>query len=440
MEAVRITDKTRRGAFLVLKDVEESKAYTHLALLSYIRRVKPPGAPFLRELVYETVRRKLYLDWVIGNFVKTPIEKLPVNDRILLRMGLEQIIFMNSVPDYAAVSETVELAKRYARGRESFINGVLRAYIRDRGYLVLPKREDGEITYLSIRHSFEPWIVSMWLDQFKDSNKTEILLASLNQRPELQLRVNTLWTDAASLADRLEKRGYKVSTDPEMPRLLSVRGEGLLDLNVFGAGLFSVQDKGSQIVVDILDPKPGETIIDVCAGRGGKAMAIAESMQDMGRVIATDLYKRKTEEIQSEAARLQIRIVDTWTWDATTTDSEYIGAADRVLVDAPCSGIGTARRKPEVKYKKLDSEMMTLPQLQLDILKASSQYVKPGGVLVYSTCTIASRENEEVIAAFLRKNHDFKSVLQRQLLPSTDGTDGFFICKMHREEKEAFGV
>jgi len=436
----RITDKTRRGAFLVLKDVEERKAYTHLALQAYIRRVKPPGVPFLRELVYETVRRKLYLDWVIGNFVKTPIEKLPVNDRILLRMGLNQLIFMNSVPDYAAVSETVELAKRYARGRESFINGVLRQYIRDRGYLDFPKREDGEITYLSIRYSFEPWIVAMWLDQFKDSSKTEILLASLDKRPELQIRVNTLWTDAASLANRLEKRGYEVSADPDMPRLLSVRGEGVLDLNVFGAGLFSVQDKGSQMVVDILDPRPGETVMDVCAGRGGKTMAIAESMQDMGRVIATDLYKRNTDEIQSEAARLQIRCVETWTWDATTTDSAFIGKADRVLVDAPCSGLGTARRKPEVKYKKLDSDMMALPQLQLDILKASSQYVKPGGIFVYATCTISLRENEEVITAFLRKNRAFKRLSQKQLLPSTDGTDGFFICKMQREEKEGFGA
>ncbi|MCL2493838.1 MAG: 16S rRNA (cytosine(967)-C(5))-methyltransferase RsmB [Clostridiales bacterium] len=440
MEKEKITDKTRKGAFLVLKDVEESKAYTHLALQAYIRRVKPPGVPFLREMVYGTVRRKITLDWVIGNFVKTPIEDLPVNDRILLRMGLHQLIFMNSVPDYAAVSETVELAKRYARGRDAFINGVLRQFIRDRGYIEFPKREDGEVAYLSVRYSFEPWIVSMWLDQFGDSEKTELLLASLDQRPEFHIRVNSLRTDTASLADRLEKRGYEVSKDPEMPRLLSVRGEGLVDLNLFGAGLFSVQDKGSQLVVDMLGPQPGETIIDVCAGTGGKTMAIAESMQNMGSVIATDIYKRKTEEIQSEAGRLSVSIVETWTWDATTTDSAYIDKADRVLVDAPCSGLGTARRKPEVKYKKLDSAMTALPQLQSDILNASSQYVKPGGILVYATCTIAERENEEVVTAFLRKNRAFKCLEQKQLLPNTDGTDGFFICKMQREAKEGFGV
>lgn len=427
-------DKTRRGAFLVLRDVEENKAYTNIALSNYIKRVGPPNVPLLRELVYGVVRQKLYLDWVIGNFVKTPISKLHTAERILLRLGLYQLIFLNSIPDYAAVDETVELSKTYARGREKFINGVLRQYQRDKDYIDFPPRAEGEIHYLATKHSFEPWIVSMWLDLY-GSERTEHLLEALNKTPRLCIRANTLKTDAPGLADRLGKLGFKTEQDSDLPNLLFVAGEGLLATNLYTTGLFSVQDKASQTVVECLDAKPGDTVVDVCAAPGGKAMAIAEDMENVGRIIATDIYKRKVELIEAEAKRLGVKIVEPWSWDARVIDSELIGIADKVLADVPCSGLGTARRKPEVKYKDLDSEMKNLPQLQLDILKTAAHYVRPGGVLVYSTCTIAQRENEDVVMAFLKNNVEFEMDDKVQLLPSMDETDGFFICRMKRVDR-----
>ncbi|MDR1028541.1 MAG: 16S rRNA (cytosine(967)-C(5))-methyltransferase RsmB, partial [Clostridiales Family XIII bacterium] len=180
-------------------------------------------------------------------------------------------------------------------------------------------------------------------------------------------------------------------------------------------------------------PQPGETIVDVCAAPGGKTMAIAEAMNNSGKINAIDLYKRKLYRIGEQARRLGVSIVDMWSWDATRADSDLAETADRVLVDAPCSGLGTVRKKPEIKYKQWDRDLEELPIKQRDILAASSGYVKPGGVLVYSTCTVSRKENQQIIRDFLKRHGDFEKIESRQLLPSTDNTDGFFVCKMRRQ-------
>jgi len=426
-------DKARRAAYIALRDVETEKAYSNYAILSVLKRYFKGNQGFIRELVYGTIRTQLYLDYIIGHFIKTPVDKLPVSDRILLRMGLYQLISLGSVPDYAAVSETVELAKRYSKGREKFINGVLREYIRGKDRVKLPPREEDEVLYLSLKYSFAPWIVKMWLDDFDSVEHVEHILEASNRRPRLCIRVNTLKTDPGSLKARLEKLGYEVEADEDLPDLFFIEGDSLLGLGIFEDGLFSVQGKASRIAAYSLGALPGETIIDVCAAPGGKTMAIAASMKNIGRIIATDVYKRKIKLIEDEAKRLGVKIVESWSWNGRVVDSELVDAADRVLVDAPCSGLGTVRRKPEVKYKAYDEAMEALPQMQLDILKASAHYVKPGGILVYSTCTVARRENQGVVDAFLRGNKEFEIVDIIQLLPTVEKTDGFFICKMKRE-------
>jgi len=272
----------------------------------------------------------------------------------------------------------------------------------------------------------------MWLDEFKHVGKVEELLEAFNKRPRFSIRVNTLKTDPDGLKARLEKLGYKVEADEELPDMFYIEGDSPLGTGLFTAGLFAVQGKASRIAVRSLDAQPGETIIDVCAAPGGKTMAIAASMKNIGKIIATDIYKRKLKLIEDEAARLGVKIVETSSWNGRVVDSDLIDLADRVLVDAPCSGLGTARHKPEVKYKEFDEAMETLPRMQLDILKASAHYVKSGGVLVYSTCTVARRENQDVVDTFLRGNEEVEAVETIRLLPADVMNDGFFICKMKR--------
>jgi 16S rRNA (cytosine967-C5)-methyltransferase len=196
--------------------------------------------------------------------------------------------------------------------------------------------------------------------------------------------------------------------------------------------MFSVQDESSQLATIMLDPKHDDFVMDVCAAPGGKTMAIAERMNNTGTVLASDVYTRKVGIIDQEARRLGLKNVKTRTWDATKTDTMLVGKADKVIVDAPCTGLGVVRRKPEIKFKKWTSEMDSLPRKQLDILSASSRYVKMGGTLLYCTCTINPDENQKVVAEFLRKNRDFVKEEMVQLYPHIDGTDGFFICKMVR--------
>ena len=425
-------DSARKAAYLAMRDVEENKAYSNFAVQTAIKRMKPERAAFTRELVYGTIKKQLYLDYLISCFSRKPVDRLPASDRILLRMGLYQITALDTVPDYAAVSETVELAKIYARGREPFINGVLRQYIRDRERAELPPRGEDEARYLSLKYSFAPWIVQMWLSEFESARRVEQLLDALNQTPQFCIRANTLKTGVESLKARLEGLGFTAEKDDDLPDILFLDGKNPLDTDLYKEGFFSVQDKASRIAAESLGALPGDMVVDVCAAPGGKTMAIAESMKNKGRIIAADVHKGRVDLIKKEAVRLGVKIVTACDRDGRVVDGGLVANADRVLVDAPCSGLGSARRKPEVKYKEFNEDMEGLPQVQLDILKAAAQYVKPGGVLVYSTCTIMNRENQEVTDAFLNANKAFGLVDKIQLLPIAGKTDGFFICKLRR--------
>lgn len=424
-------DDERKTAYLTLLDIEKNKAYSNLALNHHISVSKPESKAFVRRLVYGVLENLIYLDHIIEHYLKGPFHKLDVNDRIVLRLGLYQLAFMDSVPPYAAVSETVELAKRYCKGREGFINAILRNYLRTGNEIELPEREKDEVRYLSVKYSYAPWIVQLWLSEF-GSEFAEQLLAAGNKTPELSIRPNLLKDSKKGLKRRLEERGYEVWDGRLSNSALRTKGEDLTETNLYQSGLFSIQDESSMAVVDILEPKPGEMIIDVCAAPGGKTMYIAEKMENKGHVIARDLYRKKLDLIDAEASRLGITIIKTDTWDAMKTDGDHEEKADRVLVDAPCSGLGVVRRKPEIKYKKWDGELEELPEIQLQILTSSSKYVKPNGVLLYSTCTINPAENRDVIAEFLKADTRFVKEESVQLFPNINDTDGFFICRMRR--------
>ncbi|MDD4564271.1 MAG: 16S rRNA (cytosine(967)-C(5))-methyltransferase RsmB [Eubacteriales bacterium] len=427
-------DKNRRTAYYTLMDVETRKSYSNIALNHNIKRIRPDSSAFVRELVYGVLENKIYLDYIIGSFLKEPIKKIKTSDITVLRLGVYQIKFLDSVPDYAAVNESVKMAKRFCRGREKFINGVLRSFIRSGKEIELPDRAKNEIDYLSVKYSYEPWIIGLWLEEFDSVDFVEELLEAGNATPDLVVRVNSLKTSRDDLKTRITAKGYESTAGLLSKQALYLKGSDILDGKLYANGMFSVQDESSMLAVDTLDPQPGEMIMDVCAAPGGKSLAIAEKMNNKGQIIARDIYRRKLSIIDKEAERLGINIIQTGTWDATRVDSSMIDKADRVLVDAPCSGLGVVRRKPEIKYKKQAADIEELPRKQLLILSVSSQYVKPGGVLVYSTCTVSRDENQRVINDFLRRNTNFKKEEERQLLSNVDKTDGFYICKMRKEE------
>lgn len=426
-------DINRKTAYLTLMDVENKRSYSNIALNHQIQRNRPDNPAFVRELVYGVLKNKMLLDYVVDHLVPTGSSKLKMQGLNILRMGLYQLSNMGSVPEYAAVNETVNLAKKFCKGRDGFINGVLRTYIRNKYSISLPDRAEDEVKYLSIKYSYEPWIIELWLKEY-DVEFVEELLKAGNETPQTVIRLNWQKVMKKDLIKSLMEKGFEVEEGKLSPNALYVKGSNLLNTQMYRMGMFSVQDESSQLATIMLDPKHGDFVMDVCAAPGGKTLAIAERMNNTGTVLASDVYTRKVALIEKEVKRLGLSNVKTRTYDATKTDTALIGKADKVIVDAPCTGLGVVRRKPEIKYKKWSWEMDSLPRKQLAILSSSSKYVKMGGTLLYCTCTINADENERVVTDFLRKNKDFVSKEVVKLYPHIDGTDGFFICKMTRTD------
>lgn len=428
-------DKNRKTAYLALLDVHARKAYSNFALNHKITMNKPNSPAFVRELVYGVLENKLTLDYYIDQLVDDGIDSLKPAELTILRMGIQQLTGMDSVPEYAAVNESVDLAKKYCKGRAGLVNGVLREFQKRKDSLELPSKEENLIRHLSVKYSYAPWIIELWL-KYYDEPFVEELLAAGNAKPPLTIRMNWLKVRKEDLKKALEDRGYEVEDGKICQNALNVKGSGLLESELYRHGLFTPQDESSMLVSEKLGVKQGDTVMDVCAAPGGKTTAIAERMNNTGRILASDIYRRKLDQVDQEAKRLGITIIESRSWDATRVDSTMVRKADSVLVDAPCSGLGVVRRKPEIKYKEKNDEQVLLPNKQFAILSASSAYVKPGGTLLYSTCTINPEENEQVVERFLKAHGDFEKVEATQLLPNVNGTDGFFICVMKREKPE----
>ena len=425
-------DPNRKTAFAALYDVEEKQAYSNIALNHQIIIGSPTSPAFVRELVYGVLENKIFLDYIIGKLVPSGLSKVKKKDLVVLEMGIYQLRFMDSVPEYAAVNESVELARKYCKGRESFVNAVLRNYLRKKDEFALPDKDEDLVRHLSVKYSYEPWIVKLWLAQYRPEFVEELLAAG-NETPPLTLRINTLKIGKYELLEKLVERGADAEPGKLCDNAVCVKTAGnVLESQLYRNGFFSVQDESSMMAAAAVDPQPGETVMDVCAAPGGKTFAMAERMKNQGVIYSSDIYPRKLGLINAEAGRLGISIVKTKARDAAMADPEMKEKADRVLADVPCSGLGVIRRKPEIKYKKWTKEFQQLPKKQLEILNAASTYVKPGGVLVYSTCTISAAENQEIINAFLTDHPGFKRDEMIQLLPNVNQTDGFFICRMKK--------
>ena len=439
----------RSVALTILLKIEEDKAYSNLALANAIRENRLSGvdSAFVSALVYGVLERQLTLDYIIKQYSKIPLRKIETKTKLILRMGVFQLLFMDKVPESAAVNESVNLAKKHRLQKSAgFINGILRSITRAEVRYRLPDESDKEY-YYSIRYSAPRGLVRLWTDAYGEEN-AERLLESLSGRPPICARVNTLKTDTDSLIRRLAEDGVKAEKIPFLPDALTLSGTGAVErLGAYRDGLFHVQDASSQFCVAMLDPKPRDILLDVCAAPGGKSFTAAERMENRGKVFACDLYDHKLKLMKDGAKRLGILILAVSKRDAAM--GALLPTADRILCDVPCSGLGILSRKPEIRYKEGLTET-DLPELQYKILCRSARSLAAGGRLVYSTCTLNPKENNEVTARFLREHPQFEGIPLRlpdeitravdeepyeiTLMPHTAHTDGFYCAVFGRRQ------
>ena len=439
--------EAREFALQVIAEVKQKGAYANLVLAKELQRrsLSDQDRRFATELIYGVVKTGETLDWILGHYCTRALTKIDSPILNILCLGIYQLFFLTKIPPSAACNESVKLAKKYGHaGSVKFVNAVLRNATRAPEKVVYPDPEKDGATYLSLLYYHPRWLVKRWLDRLGFEG-TEELCRFNNMTPPLTLRVNTLKTDRDSLRLRLEQEGVVCTPSLFVPEgLLCTDHPALANLPSLAEGLVQVQDESSMLVSHVLAPQPGEFVIDACGAPGGKSTHIAALMQNMGRVLSTDIHDHKLAITAENAARLGITILETLQFDATRLHTAYAGQADRVLVDAPCSGLGVLRRKPDSRWRKSEESLRELPPLQKAILTSAAACVKPGGVLVYSTCTTEKEENQAVVTAFLEKNSDFSLVPAGQWLPvksdaemvqlwpHVDHADGFFIARMVR--------
>lgn len=436
----------RELAVEILLAVERRKAYADLLLDSSLRRkepLSPPDRALLTQLVYGTLRWRGRIDWLLGQYLERPLSRMNPYLRNLLRLSLYQLFFLRKVPDYAAVHEGVELAKRYGGARAAaLVNGVARKILREKEKLSLPDPKKDAPGALSVIWSHPEWLVRRWLDQF-GREETELLLEANNEDPPLTLRANRLRTDRDVLVERLRARGLDAAPARWSPQAIHLRRASAPDeLPGYKEGFFQIQGEASQLVGRLLDPKPGERVLDGCAAPGGKTTHIAELMGDSGEIIATDISARGLEKLRGSAARLGLKSIRPFHQDAASGLSAPLAAPyDRILVDAPCTGLGTLRSHPEAKWHREERDIQRLSALQKKILNRLSPYLKPGGILVYATCTLTREENEEVVEDFLARQRDFILEDPRDYLPQNAGpllSGIYFLALPHKHETDGF--
>jgi len=435
----------RETALRVLISCRTNGAWADAALQAQLRRdgVSGADAALCSRLVYGVLQNQLLLDHYIGAFCSQRPDHLQPPLLDILRLGAYQILYLDKVPDRAAVNESVELAKRFKRGQAAgLVNAVLRKLAQNKNDLpAIPDRD--EIRYLSIRYSHPRWLVKRLL-MLLGREETETFLAANNSVAPLTVQVNPLQTTAEALCGELAEAGVTVRAHAWVPGCLELSGTGdLTALPAFREGRLLVQDPAASLVAQAAGIVPGQRVLDVCAAPGGKSFSAAFAMGNQGSVTACDLHENKLVRIRRGAERLGIRCITTAAADGRNFRPEWEGAFDTVLVDAPCSGLGIIRKKPDVRYKKAD-DLFALPVIQSAILENAARYVKPGGVLLYSTCTILPEENQQITDAFLAEHPDFAREImplplpvgkvegQMTFWPQRHETDGFYICRMKR--------
>lgn len=444
-------ENPREVALKVLYEIDKNNAYSNICLKKILNHtsLKPLDRAFVTQLVYGVIKNKFRIDWIISQFSNTPIKKISPWVLNILRLGIYQMLYLDKIPQSAAVNESVKLGKKYGHKRISgFINGILRSISRSPQEILQPDKKD-IVHFLSIYYSHPKWMVEKWIKEY-GKDFTIDLLKKNNEAPSISVRTNTLKISRERLINLLQKEDIVTKKGEWCPEAIILENISNIDKNkYFKEGLFQVQDQSSMLVAHVLDPKENQLVIDVCAAPGGKTTHIAQKMNNTGKIIARDIYDHKLSLIKQNRDRLGISNIILEKYNALEVDSDLIGQADRVLLDAPCSGLGIIRRKPDLKWNKCFNDIKKITILQYKMLENAGKYLKKGGILVYSTCTINPDENFNIVKKFLNKNSNFKIVpilpicekMEKhkeieegylQLFPNIDFVDGFFISKIQR--------
>jgi len=425
----------REVAANILTDMQADGSYGNLLLRKTLNRhnaMLPAQKAFITGLVNGVLRNLIYIDYIIDQFSKTKTSKMKPFVLNVLRLSVYQFFFMDKTPDFAVCNEAVALVKkRGLQGLAGFVNGVLRGILRGKDEITLPADDTAE--YLSVRYSCPMWLTKRFIRQYGFDNTKDMLLAN-TAPPDVTLFVNTLRTTKEALIDILIREDVTVKPAHfMMESALHVSGTSdMTALPSFAQGLYHVMDESAMCAVDMAKPTAGMKIFDLCAAPGGKSFAAAILAEDKADISARDIYEHKIDLISSGAARLGVTSVKDVLADAEKLDEASIESADLVLVDAPCSGFGLLRKKPDIRMTRREEDIMKLAALQKRILRNAVRYVKPGGTLLYSTCTLTQEENESN-ADWLAREFSLREEERRTIFPQEYGTDGFFIARFTRE-------
>lgn len=443
------SNNVREGALRILEQIEKNQSYSNLLLNNEIKKnqINSKDIGLLTELVYGTLQRRMTLDFYLQPFLKKA-RKLESWVRQLLRLTVYQMVYLDKIPDRAAIYEAVEMAKRRGhKGISSMVNGVLRSIQREG----VPSLEDisDPVERLSISTSHPSWLVQRWVNQLGYERAKE--MCEMNLTAPLQTaRINTTKTNRKACMEMLQEEGYQVEASSVIPEAIRCLKGNLANSQAFKGGLLTIQDESSMIVAYALGVQQDEEILDACAAPGGKTTHIAEKLNQTGKVFSLDLHDHKVKLIAQNASRLQLTNIETKALDSRKVQEHFKEESfDRILLDAPCSGFGVMRRKPDMKYTKKETDVDQLQEIQLQLLKSVTPLLKKGGILVYSTCTVDETENGAVVEKFLGENKEFigdiglKGRLPEtiqplcdeftlQILPQDFGSDGFYIAALRR--------
>lgn len=437
----------RETALLALNDCQRQGGWSDAILKKRLAGLDSRDGALATQLCFGVLQNQLLLDFYLSHFSNIPLKRMEGRVVQALRLGAYQMLLLDKIPHSAAVDRSVELTRKYCKNPRAagMVNGILRSLERNLDHLPAIPRTD-PVRYLSTLYSHPEWLVREFLTAL-GSGETARLLAANNSPAPITAMVNITRTTTEELAASLKAEGVQAQPHPWLAHCLILSKTGNLErLAAFQNGLFYIQDPASKLAALALDPAPGMRVLDCCAAPGGKSFAAAIHMEGRGEVIACDLHPHKKKLIQAGADRLGLGNIIPMTADGKVFRPEWESSFDRVLVDAPCSGLGVIRKKPDIRYKD-PAPLAGLPEVQRAILETAARYVKAGGLLVYSTCTVLRRENEGVVEAFLADHPEYRAERfhlpgpvgdvgagMTTLWPHRQGTDGFFICKLFKEE------
>ncbi len=453
-----MVDKTREIALKILYKIDKEGAYSNIALneeLDKNKQLDSRDVGLISEIVYGVTNWKLSIDTIIEKYSKIKIKKISPWIINIIRMGIYQIIWLDKIPKSASVNESVNLAKRYGHQASSnFVNAILRK-ITKHDYEELSNISNPQ-ERLSKVYSMPMWLVQELLKERKSFEVVQDICEELNKRPQMSIRRNNLKIGQQEFETELEKNKIKFKNSNVNNDFYIIEGiRNIEGLELFKKGYFTVQDISAGLSAYLLNPKQGETILDACSAPGGKTTYLAEIMQNKGKIEAWDIYKHRTKLVEENAKRLGISIIDTKEKDATKYDIDYNQKFDKILLDVPCLGLGVIKRKPDIKWQRKPEDIEEITKIQKEILETCSNYLKPRGIMVYSTCSILKKENQDVIKHFLKQHKEFKIIEQKkftenlqteknqeknsqekndgmlEILPKRD-QDGFFICTVQK--------